>query len=93
MPPRRAKAAGSKASASKTLTAEELDMNRNLELMLQDFDKGLEVMVGDMEAQAETVCKSIHSMFMISLIKLPPSTKALTLDEYMEKVCPLVDTG
>jgi hypothetical protein len=86
MPPRRAKGARGKVSENKILTPEDEEHNKNIRLLLQDVDKTEEMLVKEMEASMESVCKSMRNLFMMSRIKIPASTKALTQDEYVEKV-------
>ena len=83
MPPRRGKKA---AVLNQTLTAEEEERNQNCQLLLEDIRKFEDEHVAGMIARQEAACKSIISMFMIEFMKSPSSVKALTLDQYMEKV-------
>jgi len=94
MPPKRrgkASAASSRTSnVKRVLTAEEHEINQNLQLIIQDMDKGIDTLVAELETAAEGVGKSIMNMFMINLIKIPLSIKNMRLDEYMEQVRLLV---
>jgi hypothetical protein len=87
MPARRGKGGGgAKASVSTTLTPEEEELNLNRQLLLQDMDKSVEAAIKDMQTTTDAVCKSIVSMFHIRFLKMTPGLKALTLDQYVEKV-------
>lgn len=86
MPPRRGRAASSKASMRQSLTAEEEESRLNRDLLLEDVDKNVDLMVKNVETSVESSCKSIVSLYIIGFMKLDPNTKALTLEQYLEKV-------
>lgn len=86
MPPRRAKGGSrSQARVSRVLTEEEEEQNRNLQLLLDDIDKCAEAYIKNLEESVDSVCRSIVNMYTMALMKVPPNTKSLTLEDYIEQ--------
>jgi len=82
---RNAPAKKQEPTAEKAFSPEELKRREGIDLMLNDFDKQVEGRIAEMEADTESVIRSINNLYKVDLIKLPSTTKNMKWDDYVSE--------